>query len=86
LLLFAMGQVGFLYLRYICNPNEIWQWVKDYVDDSEVRELRLLLLCARQSCLNGLCSHHPSLLNCLWRACSDLLAPLYVMMAMPTGV
>mmetsp|Transcript_41820 Transcript_41820/g.75105 ORF Transcript_41820/g.75105 Transcript_41820/m.75105 type:complete len:380 (-) Transcript_41820:27-1166(-) len=27
--------VGFLYLRYICNPNEIWQWVKDYVDDSE---------------------------------------------------
>jgi len=27
--------VGFLLLRYICNPKEIWSWVSSYVDDPE---------------------------------------------------
>ena len=36
---FAYGlllQVGFLYLRYVCDPRKLWQWFKDYVDDQEV--------------------------------------------------
>ncbi len=29
-------QVGFLYLRYVCNPRELWGWFKKYARDSEV--------------------------------------------------
>lgn len=28
-------QVGFLYLRYCCNPRELWKWFKKYVHDEE---------------------------------------------------
>ena len=28
-------QVGFLYLRYCCNPRELWKWFKKYVQDEE---------------------------------------------------
>ncbi|GAB4814832.1 hypothetical protein N2152v2_001878 [Parachlorella kessleri] len=27
--------VGFLYLRYVCNPRELWGWFKKYARDSE---------------------------------------------------
>ncbi|XP_075264537.1 uncharacterized protein LOC142356540 [Convolutriloba macropyga] len=27
--------VGFLYLRYVCDPKQIWSWVQQYIDDSE---------------------------------------------------
>ncbi|KAL6781571.1 hypothetical protein ACKKBF_B08550 [Auxenochlorella protothecoides x Auxenochlorella symbiontica] len=27
--------VGFLYLRYTCNPRYLWEWVKDYLEDAE---------------------------------------------------
>lgn len=29
-------QVGFLYLRYVCDPRKLWEWLRDYVDDKEV--------------------------------------------------
>lgn len=29
-------QVGFLYLRYTCNPRSIWEWFSSYLDDDEV--------------------------------------------------
>mmetsp|Transcript_33784 Transcript_33784/g.95616 ORF Transcript_33784/g.95616 Transcript_33784/m.95616 type:complete len:380 (-) Transcript_33784:466-1605(-) len=27
--------VGFLYLRYVCNPKQIWSWVQPFIDDPE---------------------------------------------------
>ncbi|KAI8111362.1 hypothetical protein M9435_003863 [Picochlorum sp. BPE23] len=27
--------IGFLYLRYCCNPRELWKWCKKYVRDEE---------------------------------------------------
>jgi hypothetical protein len=27
--------LGLLYLRYCCNPRELWKWVKKYLNDSE---------------------------------------------------
>ena len=27
--------LGFLYLRYVCNPKELWEWFRDYVKDEE---------------------------------------------------
>lgn len=27
--------IGFLYIRYICNPREIWNWFEPYLKDSE---------------------------------------------------
>lgn len=27
--------IGFLYLRYVCDPKEIWQWISPYIDDEE---------------------------------------------------
>lgn len=32
----APAQVGFLYLRYTCNPRSIWEWFSPYLDDDEV--------------------------------------------------
>ena len=32
-------QVGFLYLRYVGNPRNLWEWVQPYVRDTEVRDL-----------------------------------------------
>ena len=29
-------QVGFLYLRYVGNPRNLWEWVQPYVRDTEV--------------------------------------------------
>ena len=29
-------QVGFLYLRYVCNPRDLWGWCERYVTDPEV--------------------------------------------------
>jgi hypothetical protein len=31
-----MLQVGFLYLRYVGNPRELWEWIQPYVKDHEV--------------------------------------------------
>lgn len=30
-------QIGFLYLRYTCNPRYIWDWFKNYLRDDEVQ-------------------------------------------------
>lgn len=30
-------QVGFLYLRYGCDPKELWDWYEPYIEDTEVR-------------------------------------------------
>jgi len=27
--------IGFLYLRYVCNPREMWHWFEPYLKDSE---------------------------------------------------
>ena len=27
--------IGFLYIRYVMNPQAIWDWISDYVDDEE---------------------------------------------------
>lgn len=29
-------QIGFLYLRYCCNPRDLWKWCSKYVTDTEV--------------------------------------------------
>lgn len=29
-------QVGFLYLRYVCDPRKLWGWFKQYMHDEEV--------------------------------------------------
>lgn len=28
-------QIGFLYLRYCCNPRDLWRWFKKYMHDDE---------------------------------------------------
>jgi hypothetical protein len=27
--------VGFLYLRYVCDPKELWSWVSDHINDED---------------------------------------------------
>lgn len=27
--------LGVLYLRYVCDPKELWSWLEDYVEDAE---------------------------------------------------
>jgi len=27
--------IGFLYIRYVCNPKEIWSWFEPYLKDLE---------------------------------------------------
>ena len=27
--------IGFLYLRFVCEPKNLWSWVRDYAMDSE---------------------------------------------------
>ncbi|KAG9302740.1 hypothetical protein G9A89_009517 [Geosiphon pyriformis] len=27
--------LGFLYLRYVCKPADLWEWFEDYLDDEE---------------------------------------------------
>ena len=29
-------QVGFLYLRYVLNPRQVWEWIDPYLGDHEV--------------------------------------------------
>lgn len=29
-------QVGFLYLRYVADPKQLWSWFEDYLQDDEV--------------------------------------------------
>ncbi len=33
-------QVGFLYLRYVCDPRKLWNWYHKYLRDSEVRTMQ----------------------------------------------
>ncbi len=35
------GQAGFLYLRYVLNPRQIWDWLQYYIKDREVRNCHL---------------------------------------------
>lgn len=32
----SRAQIGFLYLRYVCDPKNLWSWYEPYVSDSEV--------------------------------------------------
>ena len=32
----AFLQIGFLYLRYVGDPKQLWAWLRPYVKDSEV--------------------------------------------------
>ena len=32
----TVAQVGFLYLRYVGNPKNHWDWIQPYVRDEEV--------------------------------------------------
>ena len=29
-------QMGFLYLRYVLNPRQVWDWLQYYIKDHEV--------------------------------------------------
>lgn len=29
-------QLGFLYLRYVLNPRQVWEWLQYYINDQEV--------------------------------------------------
>lgn len=31
--------IGFLYLRYVCAPAELWEWLSYYLEDEEEIEL-----------------------------------------------
>ncbi|OZJ06980.1 hypothetical protein BZG36_00051 [Bifiguratus adelaidae] len=31
--------VGFLYLRYVCKPDQLWDWLGPYIDDEEELDL-----------------------------------------------
>jgi hypothetical protein len=33
----ACLQIGFLYLRYVCDPRKLWDWTRHYMQDDEVR-------------------------------------------------
>lgn len=35
----VVSQVGFLFLRYVCDPKQLWGWVERYINDQEVGEL-----------------------------------------------
>lgn len=37
LVLCTAAQVGFLYLRYVADPRQLWSWLGPYCDDKEVR-------------------------------------------------
>lgn len=37
----SLPQLGFLYLRYVCDPRNLWNWFQGYIDDKEVRTARL---------------------------------------------
>lgn len=41
------AQVGFLYLRYTCNPRQLWQWMQPYIEDREVSGNRECSRCGR---------------------------------------
>jgi pre-mRNA-splicing factor 38B len=32
--------IGFLYLRYACEPNELWKWIQPYLFDEELVRVR----------------------------------------------
>jgi hypothetical protein len=32
--------LGFLYLRYCCNPRDLWSWFSKYMRDTDVRALK----------------------------------------------
>lgn len=31
-------QIGFLYLRYVCPPRDLWEWLGPFCGDREVRQ------------------------------------------------
>ena len=33
-------QIGLLYLRYVCDPRQLWDWFRNYVRDEEVGEMK----------------------------------------------
>jgi|GraSoiStandDraft_4_1057263.scaffolds.fasta_scaffold939851_1 pre-mRNA-splicing factor 38B len=36
MLLFShIRALGFLYLRYVCKPVHLWEWLEEYLDDEE---------------------------------------------------
>jgi hypothetical protein len=51
------AQIGLLYLRYVCDPRQLWEWFRTYLRDEEVRPL-----CGGVRCL--CCILRPMLLHC----------------------
>lgn len=54
-----VSQLGFLYLRYVLNPRQVWEWLQYYINDQEVgmpikrKRLPCIKPCgARQCCLD----------------------------------
>lgn len=46
-----LPQVGFLYLRYVGEPKDLWSWYEPYIEDEEVRVAALKQLLMRlKSC------------------------------------
>lgn len=35
----ASAQIGLLYLRYVCDPRQLWDWYKDYMHDDEASDV-----------------------------------------------
>ncbi|KAJ3414534.1 PRP38 pre-mRNA processing factor 38 domain-containing protein B [Chytridiales sp. JEL 0842] len=34
--------IGFLYLRYVCEPSDLWSWFEYYIDDEEEVQIEVL--------------------------------------------
>lgn len=37
--------MGFLYLRYVCDPRKLWNWFHKYLRDAEVWQLEVVFGC-----------------------------------------
>jgi hypothetical protein len=49
--------IGFLYLRFVCEPKNLWSWVRDYAMDSEELTVEMkggTAMCAMMQCFTGL--------------------------------
>jgi hypothetical protein len=46
----VLVQIGFLYLRYVCPPKELWEWLGPFCGDREVRQQ----LCRQQVLVSAL--------------------------------
>lgn len=45
------SQVGFLFLRYVGEPKQLWGWIQPYIKDNEVRNSYMTALWLCFTCL-----------------------------------